>query len=93
MQPNYKAYSESMKKISGVEMKKKVGIVRMKDESGNFEELEGLELRDEIVDLVRGGKSRQQIIDELTRRGVSMDQYEKRKKIMDLIDGLYSKEK
>ncbi len=93
MKLNYRAYSEGLKKISGEEMKKKVGVVRMKDASGKFERLEGVALRYKVVDLVRGGKSRMQIVEELKKSGVNMDQFEKRNKIMALIDSLYSKEK
>ncbi|HOZ56083.1 MAG: hypothetical protein BWY51_00958 [Parcubacteria group bacterium ADurb.Bin316] len=93
MKLNYRAYSEGLKKISGEEMKKKVGVVRMKDASGKFERLEGAALRYKVVDLVRGGKSRMQIVEELKKSGVNMDQFEKRNKIMALIDSLYSKEK
>lgn len=93
MQLNYRAYSEGVKKISGAEMKKKVGVVKMKNASGEFEKIEGTALRDKIVDLVRGGKSRTQIVEALKQSGVNMDQFEKRNRIMALIDSLYSKEK
>ena len=93
MQKNYRAYGETIKQISGERMKKEVGSVKMEEDDGELVELNGVKLRDEIVDMVKGGKSRSQIIEELKDRGVEFGQEEKRKKIMKRIDSLFAEKK
>lgn len=93
MQKNYRAYGETIKQISGERMKKEVGSVKMEEDDGELVELNGVKLRDEIVDMVKGGKSRSQIIEELKDRGVEFGQEEKRKKIMKIIDSLFAEKK
>ena len=93
MQKNYRAYGETIKQISGERMKREVGSVKMEEDDGELVELNGVKLRDEIVDMVKGGKSRSQIIEELKDRGVEFGQEEKRKKIMKVIDSLFAEKK